>query len=145
MCGAFPRGRGAGRIEQAAASPDLRQPSPFRCDLGAPRDQELGDLDTVIQDHDATTAPADLGCPGSTPLDRDFLTAAAADCLVAMFATLIDRPARPSRAPDHTRGTRRRADRRLRHDQRRLADAIDGVIVSLSASLWSTVDRRVER
>jgi hypothetical protein len=67
--------------------PDLRHTGLFRCDLGTPRSEELADFGTVVHLNDTTALPGDLGCPFSTPINRDFPLVCAADLLEDMTTT----------------------------------------------------------
>ena len=67
--------------------PDLRHTGLFRWDLGTPRSEELADFGTVVHLSDTTVLPGDLGCPFSTPINRDFPLVCAADLLEDMTTT----------------------------------------------------------
>jgi hypothetical protein len=67
--------------------PYLRHTGLFRSDLGTPRGQELTDFCTVVHLNDITAVPGDLGCPISTPINRDFPVVCAADLLEGMTTT----------------------------------------------------------
>jgi hypothetical protein len=67
--------------------PDLRHTGLFRWDLGTPRSEELADFGTVVHLNDTTALPGDLGCPFSTPINRDFPLVCAADLLEDMTTT----------------------------------------------------------
>jgi hypothetical protein len=67
--------------------PDLRHTGLFRCDLGAPRSEELADFGAVVHPSDTTAGPGDLGCPISTPINSEFPVIGAADLLEDMTMT----------------------------------------------------------